>query len=193
MEALLDRIEEVPFLLPLAIMCLRIVDVSIGTTRVILVIRGQRLGASVLGFFEVTIWLTAITAILRHTDNWVNVVAYGTGFALGNMIGMFIEKRMAIGQQVVRFISSTHGDEIVRTLRRTGYGVTEVVASGREGPVGFGLVIVARRRVPELIEAIAGIDPRAVVTVEDVRYSNVVEYFQPSGSMRLWNRLAKKK
>ena len=192
MEHLLYRLDSVPFLLPIIIMFSRIVDVSIGTSRIIMVIRGKRLTAAVLGFFEVTTWLIAITAIISRINNWYLVIFYGIGFALGNVVGMFIENIMAIGQQVVRFISPEEGEGIIRTLRNKGFGVTEVVASGREGPVGFGFVIASRKMVPTVISTISGVDPRAVVTIEDVRYSNVVEYYQPVGRFNWWNVFKKK-
>jgi uncharacterized protein YebE (UPF0316 family) len=192
MEHLLDRLDSVPFLLPIIIMFSRIVDVSIGTTRIIMVIRGKRLTAAVLGFFEVTTWLIAITAIISRINNWYLVIFYGIGFALGNVVGMFIENFMAIGQQVVRFISPEEGEGITRTLRNKGFGVTEVVASGREGPVGFGFVIASRKMMPTVISIISGVDPRAVVTIEDVRYSNIVEYYQPVSRFNWWNVFKKK-
>ncbi|MBN2290611.1 MAG: hypothetical protein JXQ83_14850 [Candidatus Glassbacteria bacterium] len=192
MEEFLSRLDSVPFLLPLAIACLRIIDVSIGTVRMILVIRGRRLFAAVLGFFEVIVWLTAITGILSHITDWINVVAYGVGFALGNVVGIYIEGKMAVGQQVIRFISTEHGDRIIRILRSKGYGVTEVVASGREGPVGLGFVIVARKKVPGVVGTISGIDPAAVVTVGDVRQSNIVEYHSMVGG-NWWRMFFKKK
>ena len=192
MEEFLDRLDSVPFLLALAIVALRIVDVSLGTVRMIMVIRGRQLNAAILGFFEVMVWLTAITAILSHITYWINVVAYGVGFALGNVIGMFIESKMAVGQQAIRFISREQGDRIIRTLRARGFGVTEVVASGREGPVGLGFVIVSRKKVPEVMETISGIDSASVVTIEDVRHSNIVDYHRMLGGTR-WRTFLKKK
>ncbi len=193
MEVLLEKLDEVPFLLPVAIMLLRIIDVSLGTVRVIMVFRGRRITAAVLGFFEVIIWLTAITGIISHITDWVNVIFYGLGFALGNVVGMQIENILAVGQQVVRFISAEESDRITRILRAKGYGVTEVVASGREGPVGLGFVITARRKITALVGLISGVDPKAVVTIEDVRYSNIVGYIQPIGTGSRWLRFFKKK
>lgn len=194
MEGLLDGLASTPMLLPLAIMLMRITDVSISTVRMIMIIRGRRLSAAFLGFFEVMIWLAAITSIISHLDNWINVVFYGLGFSLGNIIGMFIENKMAVGQQVVRFISRDEGEQITRLLRKQNYGVTEVVASGREGPVGLGFLIVSRKKTPRVIEAIARIDPNAVVTVEDVRHSNIVEYYRQSEiGGRWWHGIMKKK
>lgn len=193
MEILLEKLDEVPFLLPVAIMFLRIIDVSLGTVRLIMVFRGRRITAAVLGFFEVIIWLTAITAIISHITDWVNVIFYGMGFALGNVVGMQIENIMAVGQQVVRFISTEESDKITRILRAKGYGVTEVVASGREGPVGLGFLIAARKKIPSLIGLISGMDSKAVVTIEDVRYSNIVEYVRPIGIGSRWLKSLKKK
>ncbi|MEA2063048.1 MAG: DUF2179 domain-containing protein [Gemmatimonadota bacterium] len=192
MEELLNQLESVPYLLPLAIVLLRITDVSIGTMRIVFVIRGRRLIAAMLGFFEVIVWLSAISAILSHITDWLNVVAYALGFALGNLVGMLIEAKMAVGQEAIRFISPEEGERITRTLRGKGFGVTEIVASGREGPVGLGLVVVPRKKVPKLMEVITGVDPGAVVTIEDVRHSNVVEYQRRMGG-RPWRRWLKKK
>lgn len=193
MDKLFETLNSIPMALPLAIMCARIVDVSIGTVRMIMVIRGRRFTAAALGFFEVTIWLTAITGIISHITNWVNFIFYGIGFALGNIVGMFIENKMAVGQQVVRYISSEQAEEITRILRNRGYGVTEFSASGRQGPVGLGLVILSRKKVPELIEIISSVDPKAVVTVEDVRHSNVVEYYKQTGGTFRRSWFSKKK
>lgn len=186
MEAILDRLDSVPFLLPVAIMLIRIVDVSLDTVRVIMLFRGRKITAACLGFFEVSIWLIAITAIVSRVNNWLNIVFYGLGFAAGNIVGMFIEGKMAVGQQVVRFISSEEGEKISRILRSKGFGVTEVVASGLAGPVGLGLAIAPRKKVPSLIEVIQEADPKAVVTVEDVRHTNISQYYEPVRKFELF-------
>lgn len=198
MEEFLNRLDQYPLLLPLAIMCSRVVDVSIGTVRMIMVFRGRRYIAAVLGFFEVTVWLLAITGIIAHVNSVINYFAYGIGFAMGNIIGLMIEQKMAVGQQLVRFISSEEGENISRVLRAQGFGVTEFSGSGREGPVLLGFVIASRKKVPELIEIIDSVDPKSIVTIEDVRHSNIVEYQRgleevSGGSTFDWLRIMKKK
>ncbi|MCE5272690.1 DUF5698 domain-containing protein [bacterium] len=194
MGHLLDGLEKIPMLLPLAIMCMRISDVSISTMRMIMIIRGKRLIAASLGFFEVLIWLAAITGIISHLNNWLNVIFYGIGFSLGNVTGMYIESKMAVGQQVLRFISRNEGDRIISSLRDKGQGVTQVQATGRDGPVGLGFMIAARKKVPRIIDTITEIDPAAVITVEDVRHSNIVDYYQHGQiGTRWWNNFLKKK
>jgi uncharacterized protein YebE (UPF0316 family) len=106
----------------------------------------------------------------------ISYFAYGIGFALGNIVGLFIEQKMAVGQQVVRYISSEEGENISRILRGQGFGVTEFSGSGREGPVMLGFVIAPRKKVSGLMRIIESVDTTAVVTIEDVRHSNIVEY-----------------
>lgn len=165
-----------PYLMPFIIAIMRVLDVSMGTIRIVYVVRGQQYYAALLGFFEVLIWITVISWIMANLGNAWNLLGYAAGFATGNVVGIQIEKMMAVGKQVVRYISADYGDKITRVLRSRGYGVTEIAASGREGPVTVALVILNRKRVPEIIRIVDEIDPKTVVTVEDVRHANVVEY-----------------
>ena len=173
---MLEWVVDHPYLMPFIIAIMRVVDVSLGTIRIVYVVRGQQYYAALLGFFEVLIWITVISWIMANLGNAWNLLGYAAGFATGNIVGIQIEKLMAVGKQVIRFISADYGDRITRVLRSMGYGVTEISASGREGPVTVALVIVNRKRVPEIIRIIDEIDSKTVVTVEDVRHANVVEY-----------------
>jgi uncharacterized protein YebE (UPF0316 family) len=73
-------------LIPLLIFFARITDVSMGTVRIILVAKGYRTVAPIIGFFEVLIWILAISKIFENLDNWVCYVAYAGGFATGNYV-----------------------------------------------------------------------------------------------------------
>src|SRR6188508_2424731 len=92
-------------LLPLLIFIARIGDVSINTIRIIYVLGGRRVTATLLGFFESFIWLMAIRQIFEHLDNWICYVAYPAGFASGIFVGMIIEERIAYGKVIVRIIT----------------------------------------------------------------------------------------
>ena len=92
-------------LIPVLICLARIVDVSIGTLRIIFVSKGMRGIAPILGFFEVIIWLVAIGQIFQNLSNWVNYIAYGAGFAMGNFVGIYIEGKISLGYTLVRIIT----------------------------------------------------------------------------------------
>jgi uncharacterized protein YebE (UPF0316 family) len=88
--------------LPLFIFIARISDVSIGTIRIIQVSRGNKLLASFLGFFEVSIWLLAISQVMQQgLKNYVCFFAYGLGFGSGNYIGITLEENLALGLQAI--------------------------------------------------------------------------------------------
>jgi len=92
-------------IIPLMIMFARICDVTIGTFRIILVSRGERLYASLAGFVEVFIWVVAVSQVLTNFGGLINYIAYAAGFAIGNYIGITLERRLAMGMVVMRVIT----------------------------------------------------------------------------------------
>ena len=91
-------------ILPLLIFLARITDQTIGTLRLIFLSKGYKFIAPFLGFFEVIIWLLAVSQIMKHLDNVMCYVAYGSGFAMGNFIGMAIEQKLSLGSVIIRLI-----------------------------------------------------------------------------------------
>ncbi|MFH0765595.1 MAG: DUF2179 domain-containing protein [Calditrichota bacterium] len=158
--------------IPVLIFIARILDVSIGTVRVIFVARGMKILAPVLGFFEVLIWLLAIGQILQNLTNWQNYLAYASGFATGNFVGMVLEGRLALGTAILRVITRTDAEDLVAHLREENYGVTSLSAQGKYGPVKVLFMLVARNDLPRAIELINRFHPHAFYSVEDVRYVN---------------------
>lgn len=161
---------------PLFIFCARVMDVSIGTLRTICVVRGMRFTAAILGFFEVSIWVTAISGVLSHLDHWYNIVAYASGFATGNIIGIYIEQKLAMGMQMIRLISRSQSAAVAAGLRLAGYAVTEVKGQGLQGQVSISFVVAARKEAPTVMKVASRIDPEVVSTVEDIRSANVHTY-----------------
>ena len=121
-------------ILPAIIFLARICDVTLDTLRIIYVSRGLKFLAPLVGFFEVLIWLMAITQILSNMTNITYYIAYAGGFAMGNFIGIAIEEKMAIGTVVIRIITQKHAVELIEFLKCDGYGVTHVDAQGAQGP-----------------------------------------------------------
>jgi uncharacterized protein YebE (UPF0316 family) len=104
------------------IFCLRLIDVSLGTVRLLMIGRGQRKIAPLLGFVEVTIWVVAISQVISNLDNIVNVLAYSGGFAAGTLVGMWIEDRLPLGYVGISIFSTTKGKEIAWQLRQADWG-----------------------------------------------------------------------
>lgn len=168
---LMDALPWPAVTLPLLIFCARIADVSIGTVRLICVTRGMNVLAVGLGFFEVLIWVSAVSTVLVHLDNWVNILAYAGGFTTGSAVGLWIEQRLALGVVAVTFISRQFGAEIAGQLRAANARVTTITGSGRDGPVEVSLAVVPRRQTAPLVAVARVVDPEVVVTVQDVRHT----------------------
>ena len=153
----------------LLIFFLRVTDVTMGTIRMTMVMRGQRKYAAVIGFFEVTVWVLAISKVIANLDTVWNVIAYSGGFATGTMLGMVIENRLAIGYSGIHAISMTKGAEVATVIRDAGYGATQMRAEGQSGPVYLIDVIVPRKEVQNVLRLINEVDATTFVTVEDTR------------------------
>lgn len=157
-------------LFALIIFVLRVVDMALDTIRVLFVVRGRRLLAWILGFFQSLIFIIAISSILAEgSKGLLNILGYAAGFATGNVIGMLIEERLAIGFTLVTVISPTRGALIAQALRKAGYAVTEISARGKDGMVAVLHCSVRRREVDEIDTIVLEADPSAFVTAEDVR------------------------
>ena len=154
---------------PLAIFVLRIVDVSLATTRMLLSVRNQRKLVPAIAFFEVLIWLFAAGTAIRHLDSIWHAVGYAGGFAAGNMVGLWIEEKLALGLATVRIISEHGGVEVAEALRELGYGVTEFSGQGREGTVEVVFTATRRRDIPEILGIADRWSPGAFITVEEPR------------------------
>ena len=159
-------------LIPLFIFLARICDVSIGTMRIIFVSKGKRNIAPILGFFEVLIWITAISKIMQNLDNYVNYIAYAAGFATGNFVGMILEEKLAMGIQMIRVFAHERGAELVQTLNGNGYGATVVEAHGAREKVHLIYTIVQRNELANVLGVINRFNPKAFYTIEDIKAVN---------------------
>ncbi|MBD3223904.1 MAG: DUF2179 domain-containing protein [Caldithrix sp.] len=180
-------------IIPLFIFVARIVDVSIGTIRIIMISRGNRFTASVMGFFEIIIWLGAIAQIFQNLNNVVCYIAYGGGFAMGNYIGISIENRLALGVQAVQIITADNLKTLSMVLREEGFGVTNLKANGQKGELDFIHIITPRRRTRQVLQIVNQFDPKAFVSVTDIRSAHA-GYFGVKTRTSWWPRgIVKKK
>jgi uncharacterized protein YebE (UPF0316 family) len=155
-------------LLPLLIFIARIGDVSINTIRIIYVLGGRRMTATLLGFFESFIWLMAIRQIFEHLDNWICYVAYPAGFASGIFVGMIIEERIAYGKVIVRIITRKEIVELLAYFKAEGLRYTHVNAIGPNGHENLVFTVLERENLESLLLKLKTILPSAFYTVEKV-------------------------
>ncbi|MBC8473625.1 MAG: DUF2179 domain-containing protein [Candidatus Omnitrophica bacterium] len=158
-------------LIPVLIFLARVTDVTIGTMRIISVSRGTRVLAAIFGFFEILIWLLAISQIMHNLNNIVNYIAYAAGFAVGNFVGISIEKRLFAGKLMIRVAVKKDAVALIASLASHGYGVTSLDAQGVTGPVKIIFTVVDRKAVDNVLRIIREYNPNAFYTIEDIRFA----------------------
>lgn len=153
----------------LVIFALRIVDVTLAILRILMVMRGRKALAWVFGFFQALVYIVAIREVMSDLGNWANMLSYAAGFASGNVVGIWVEEKLAVGYGHVRIMSSRFGAALTDRLRAAGYAVTVVAGRGRDGSVDVLITSVPRRQVRAINAIVEETDPTAFVTVENVR------------------------
>jgi uncharacterized protein YebE (UPF0316 family) len=160
----------VPVLLTyLAIFVAKIAHVSFGTIRIIYLTRGKAYPAAAVGFFEVIIYLIALSMVLQNLDQWQNILVYGLGFAAGNVVGSMIEEKIAIGHVNAQVVTVDACNGLEENLRERGYGVTSMPCYGKEGPHRNLQVMLKRKELPEFLKEMKDSDPDAFITIYDTR------------------------
>ncbi len=156
------------FVLPLLIFTARVIDVTLGTVRVIFVAKGMKYFAPVVGFLEMLIWLLAIGQIMKNLTNPACYIAYAAGFATGNFVGIHLAEKMSLGKVLVRVVTGKDARGLMGALKASQFGVTCMEGNGSEGKVWILFTIVQRRSVGNVIALIRQFDRQAFYTIEEV-------------------------
>ena len=157
-------------LVPILIAIAKIIDVSLGTLRIILISKGAKKLVPLLGFVEVLIWIVTIGQVMKNLTNPVNYIAYALGFAMGNYVGILIEQKLALGSVLIRVITRRDASELITYLQSNDFGVTVIPAEGSLGPVHLIFTVIKRSNLNKVVEIIKKFNPKAFYSIEDIRY-----------------------
>ncbi len=164
-----DFLDTYPYLLPFIIFFGRIIDVSLGTLRIIFVSKGEKLKAPIIGFFEVLIWVVVISQILSRANDMVAYLAYAGGYAAGNYVGILLEKRIAFGIILCRVYTDKPGLKLVNLLSTNGFGATLVHGTGSVDQVDIIETVIDRIQLKKVTGVILEFDKDAFYVIEDIR------------------------
>jgi len=151
------------------IFILRVLNMTLDTVRMLTVVRGMRTVTWIPGVLQTAVFVLAFGSVINDMDNLLNIAAYSTGFATGNVIGMMIEKRLAFGYINITIVSSLQGRKIAEKLRKGGHAVTEIPARGKDGSVDILESSVQRKLAQEVRNIALEIDPDAFITSRDIQ------------------------
>lgn len=149
----------------------RILDVSLSTIRTIFMTRGERAVASVIGFFEISIWISVAAKVISDVgSDKGKMIAYAAGFATGCYVGITLEEFLAVGLVTIRaIVSYEKGDEIANALREHGFGVTLFDGRGKEQKRTMILAHAKRKRRNEAIKIIKDMAGDAVISIDTTK------------------------
>lgn len=171
--------------LPILIFCARIFDQSIGILRILFATKGLKYLALIAGFAESLVWLLAISQIMKHLDNVFCYIAFASGFAAGNFVGILIENKLSIGSLVVRVVLRQDWDPTILLMKKYGYRISVIDADGMKGPVKMVFTTIKRSELNQFLFFLNENNPDAFYTVEDARL--VKEgFFEKKGGVINW-------
>ena len=152
------------------IFLVRIIDVSLGTFRTIITVKGKALYASIIGFIEVFVWFIIVREALNtDIDSILIAFSYSLGFATGTYIGSMISKK---------FIKTTLSVEIITTkiemsdiLRDKGYAVTELNVEGKDEKTSKYMLLleIGNHSLNELKNLIKQLDKNAFTIITETK------------------------
>lgn len=157
-------------LLCLKIFFVRILDVSLGTIRTMITVKGKSLLASIVGFFEIFVWFVIVREALNTDSNsiWI-AISYSLGFMVGTYIGSIISEKFISGNLSVQVI--TENISLIDKLRDDGYAVSVINIKGKNETDKYMLVIgINNKSFEKLKVKIKSIDKKAFMIVHETKY-----------------------
>ncbi|MDD3453086.1 MAG: DUF5698 domain-containing protein [Bacilli bacterium] len=148
----------------------RILDVSLGTVRTIMTVKGKKILASTISFVEVFIWFMIVREALNtnNTSIWI-AIAYASGYAAGTFIGGTISEKFIKGNFTVQVITSKRA--MVAYLKEQGFGVSVLnVKNDDDITEKYMLFIeINKMRFDNLKKMIEKYDDKAFVVVNETK------------------------
>jgi len=126
-------------------------------------VKNLKLLTAVFGFLEAMIYIFGLAIVLSGEQNYIEMIVYSIGFALGLIIGILVEQKLAIGY--ISYHANLRGlnEELINTLRDEGYGVTVFNGTGRSGLRVRLDILTKRRRQKDLFNLIHQFEPDAFI------------------------------
>ncbi|HOX34416.1 MAG TPA: DUF5698 domain-containing protein [Methanoregulaceae archaeon] len=155
--------------LPFIILVAKIVEASMETIRTVYISRGHKYLASGIGIVKTTIWLVSTGIVLTNLTYLPGIAAYVAGFGIGTLLGMEIEKKIGIGNVIVRIISPKDPEMLMQRLGDLGFGITRVNGCGRfTQTVAVLLLVIPRKEESRLLAVLQQDYPDLLFTIEDI-------------------------
>lgn len=176
----------------LFIFTMRLGDVSLGTLRISMLVRGYRLLAAALSFLESILWLIATAKVLTSLQNPSQFLAFAGGYAMGTFVGSTIEQWLALGENLLRVIAPTDSPPVADALHQLGLQATVLNAQGDKGEVRIVFCIIPARQRELVLRTVGSVNPDALTTIEQITTADLQRYSIPKNFSGWFARLKRR-
>lgn len=167
-----ELLNAVPHIVLCLIVCsAKIVEISIQSLKTVMMVKGQRAKAAMLGFIECMIWGLVISTLVTTLGNDITLlVFYCGGYALGLFIGSSIENKIAIGTSNLELIANDKSTELITSyLKENNRGYTVFEGHGSIDKMNMIFIVLPRKETPKVLKEIRRCcDNKVFVAVSEV-------------------------
>jgi uncharacterized protein YebE (UPF0316 family) len=147
----------------------RIIDVSLGTARTIIMVKGKGFIASLIGFIEVFIWFIIVREALNTNESGLIIaISYSLGFSVGTYLGSILSNKFieeTLGVEVI-----TTKEKIINIIRKNGYAVSVLNVFGQNKQKKYMLIIeIKNKKLTHLKELIQHLDKNAFIMINETK------------------------
>ncbi len=143
----------------------RMLDVSIGSVRTILLVKGKNVISTILAFIEILIWyMVARQTLTSDETNLAIILSYAGGYAIGTYVGGLINKYFVRGNLMAFVVTTLDNHFIIDKLKEAGYGVSTISTEDKK----LILMIEFKKKfLKNLKNTIRELDENAFVVVNE--------------------------
>ncbi len=147
----------------------KIVEISMMTFRYVMITKGERLIGSIIGFFEVMLWLLIVSNVIANIkEDPIKLFVYALGFSIGIYVGSLLEEKIGIGTlKIEAIVAADYG--IANEIRKSGYAVTVVEGKGMNYERELLIMNIRRKEAAKVVDIVKKLDKEAVITASDIK------------------------
>lgn len=126
----------------------KLVEVALATLRSQLIHKGQRIAGGLTAIFEYIFWLSiTASALSGFQDHPYKILVLIIAFASGQIVGSWIEERLALGYSTVTSFYSSQKKAMIaaKILREHGFALTLLPSEGMDEKVRYTMITSLKR------------------------------------------------
>ena len=153
----------------------RIVDVSLSTFRTIILVKGKTKIAALIAIVEALVWFLVVREALNYEtssffENFIIANAYALGFAVGNIVGGELSKK--ISETInVQIVTSSKDDSVIKAIQEKGFEITvsDANPSQYSGEKYIIFAVIDSSRLKEFKKLIYSLDSKAFILASETK------------------------